>query len=653
MAATAGFRAFISYSHADREVARWLQRAIETYRVPRALVAGGLPAKLYPVFRDSTDLRAGTDLKAAIRDALLASEALIVVCSPGAAASPYVDLEIRTFASAYPTRPILAVIADGDPAVGTPRCCFPQALTERGHEPGAADLRPGRDSRRSVRLKTVAGLLGVDVVALAQRDHHRRMLRLRWLVLAALVLAAAMGTLWVRAERARREAELQRAAAERSVEFMVGDLRTKLEPLGKLSILDAVATQAFDYYQRQRHTDLSPDSEARRARVLRMLGEIRSQEGDLDAALANYRAAATSTAALLAANPDDPQRIFDHAQSVFYIGDLARQQHRPDTAEAAFREYRRLSVQLVHIDPAKIEWQLELGYSATNLGAVLLDRGNNQAAEAQFRGALATFLAVTKAKPNDLEPKLELAQARAWLADPLTRRGRYADALAQLTEERRLYERLLSKSPDDKQVAARLLDVDIAQVGIEVARRDLKAAEIMSSTAVKTAQALLNGDPPNHEWANLLAGALLARAKILPFEEGSVAQRLEKLARLSAEMPVRALSQPAVRSEAAQIDLIEAILRASQHDCTAAIAAARRAEASASLASVRLLWKSNVLRNRAREVIARCFLEDGQSALAGGVAQQMISDLRRRYEDDVELRRLKDFASSVLVGRAA
>jgi hypothetical protein len=32
------YRAFISYSHADEEWAKWLHKALETYRVPKHLV---------------------------------------------------------------------------------------------------------------------------------------------------------------------------------------------------------------------------------------------------------------------------------------------------------------------------------------------------------------------------------------------------------------------------------------------------------------------------------------------------------------------------------------------------------------------------------------------------------------------------------------
>jgi hypothetical protein len=54
--------AFISYSHRDRQWGNWLHRAIETYKVPKALVGGDVPARLFPVFRDREELAGAADL---------------------------------------------------------------------------------------------------------------------------------------------------------------------------------------------------------------------------------------------------------------------------------------------------------------------------------------------------------------------------------------------------------------------------------------------------------------------------------------------------------------------------------------------------------------------------------------------------------------
>src|SRR5690606_19742817 len=109
----------------------------------------------------------------------------VVVCSPAAVASPWVDAEIAYFRRTYPQRPVLAFVVDGDPGID-PRVDAPQAALplrlalldpddpggELG-EPLAADARAVADGFTSAFFKLAAGLLGVRYDDLRQRDHRR------------------------------------------------------------------------------------------------------------------------------------------------------------------------------------------------------------------------------------------------------------------------------------------------------------------------------------------------------------------------------------------------------------------------------------------------------------------------------------------------
>ena len=97
------YKAYISYSHRDDKWASWLHGVLESYRVPRKLVGmptdiGEVPARVKPVFRDRDDLSSATDLVGVVQQALSNSENMIVVCSPAAVASHWVNEEIRQFA---------------------------------------------------------------------------------------------------------------------------------------------------------------------------------------------------------------------------------------------------------------------------------------------------------------------------------------------------------------------------------------------------------------------------------------------------------------------------------------------------------------------------------------------------------------------------
>ena len=154
------YRAFISYSHADTKFAAWLQKAIETWRVPPRLRKRLGLANLSPVFRDRSDLSAASSLPESITQSQMSSAVLLVVCSPDAAKSDWVSREIERFRELQPTAPIIPIIADG-----VPPNCFPPALLHdasgKAVEPIAADARKGFDGRRDALLKIIAGMLNV------------------------------------------------------------------------------------------------------------------------------------------------------------------------------------------------------------------------------------------------------------------------------------------------------------------------------------------------------------------------------------------------------------------------------------------------------------------------------------------------------------
>ena len=263
----AKYWAFISYSHRDTKVAAALQRALETYRLPRRLVGtrtavGEVPAFLKPAFRDRDEMEAGADLKATVREALAQSRWLVIVCSPEAARSPWVNREIIEFKKLLGEPRVLACIVAGEPfASRVPgreaEECFPDALryalTPEGLpqgeelEPIAADLRPQGDGEHLAMLKLVAGMVGVGVVELVRRDAQRRARRMATIAAASVAGMAVMAVLTVMAVQSRIEAQSQRAQAEDLLEFMLGDLRKKLDPVGRLDVLDAVGEKALGY----------------------------------------------------------------------------------------------------------------------------------------------------------------------------------------------------------------------------------------------------------------------------------------------------------------------------------------------------------------------------------------------------------------------
>jgi formylglycine-generating enzyme required for sulfatase activity len=118
-----------------------------------------------------------------IDKALSESVALVVVCSPNAVDSPWVQHEIDHFVAAGRRDRIFAIIPDTAPlfddsgADATPLCLpivFHDAAEGGGMAILAADSRKGRDGFRNACFKLVAGMIGVRPGQIIDRDRRRR-----------------------------------------------------------------------------------------------------------------------------------------------------------------------------------------------------------------------------------------------------------------------------------------------------------------------------------------------------------------------------------------------------------------------------------------------------------------------------------------------
>ena len=575
------YKAFISYSWSDKKWAGWLHHALETYHTPKELVgqptASGttVAARLHPIFKDREEEAAGHGIAAAIEAGMGASEYLIVICSPRSAKSKWVSKEIAWFKRNRDPRKILAVVVDGEPGASfmpghEEEECFPQTLLFevdenlavtgiREDSPLAADARYEGDGKHGAKLKIAAAMLGVGLDDLIKRDERRQRQRTRIIVTASLALAAVMTVLAAvaitsrnAAVAARTEAEYQRGEADGLIEFMLTDLRKRLDAVGRLDALDAVGARALKYYAGQKPSYLDATALGRRSRALHLVGEVRNLRGDSESALVAFRQAATATKELLARHPENPERIFDHAQSVFWVGYIAYERGQSKEAETQFREYKRLAERLIRLDPKKPEWQMERSYAEGNLGILLFDQGRYAEAEPAFATGLRLVEAVATTQPKDTARQLEIGVAINWLAVARANLHRTEDALALRKREIALYQNVLSSDPGNTN-AKRLLGVAWNEVGGIYAlqgRTDLALEACDISLAIF--KQLRKIEPKNTEWQEIELRSLDWRASTL-FDMGRIAQ--SRQAHQAAVQSLNALAASDPTNAAWNIDL--------------------------------------------------------------------------------------------------
>ena len=212
MQQTYKYFAFISFQSGDAREAVRLQHAIESYRLPAVLCKqdSALPRRIKPLYCYINDMHAGEELMQELKSRMEQSRYLIVVCSPRAAQSTYINSGIDYFVSLGRRDSIIPIIVEGVPYSGDPATeCFPEAL--RRHFPKNAD--PLKDhsilginiheqgvSRRKAynraMLMVVARMLQLDFDGLLLRDKQRRRKRTVLAALFSLMLGMAFWMTW-------------------------------------------------------------------------------------------------------------------------------------------------------------------------------------------------------------------------------------------------------------------------------------------------------------------------------------------------------------------------------------------------------------------------------------------------------------------------
>jgi len=461
------YKAFISYSHQDQAWGAWLQRALEGYRVPKRLVGtegafGEISRRLAPVFRDREDLSSASDLSAQVKEALEASESLIVICSPASANSSWVNEEIGYFRRLGREDRVFALIVDGDPQSSAPeQRCFPSALTTHPdgtpREPLAADVRKWADGKLLAKLKIIAGVLGLRLDDLRRRDMQRRQRVWMASMGGAMAIAVAMAILAIVAVTARNSAENRREHAEELVGYMVGDLKNKLDEVGRLDILEGVGGRVSEYLQTLDPDEVTDESLIQQAKVWRQLGEVSMEQTDLTGALEAFTNSLNILLELHRRNPAAAQFVFELGQADFWVGYVYLESGDFDKAESALNDYLAWAYHLNELEPGRPEWLIEQSYAHSNLAALINRRGGGDVEPAlvHLREAVKINREVLELAPNNSTYLSEYGEAIAWLADTQLLTCDLGGALTSRQENVDIAARLMAGAPANSNFRSR------------------------------------------------------------------------------------------------------------------------------------------------------------------------------------------------------
>ena len=564
MIATFKFCAFLSYSHADTGVAMRVHNRLEGFHIDKELVGrvtatGPIPKALRPIFRDRNDFDAGSSLGAETSAALDGSAAFILLASPHAAHSKYVNEEVRLFKSRHPDRPLIPLIVDGEP--GNPQNeCFPStlrfavtpdgAITDTAEDALAADLREEGDGFELALAKVVARLIGLapdDVYRRAERE-RRRQNRLRAAVaatIASLVIAGG-GLFWQSHQQKQTLAEITALVdkyslvtpAQAAVPGARASLTQAISAIAEGAATDPRYAKALDLLKAGKPNEAEP--------LLKAVAEDKEKRADKDArdAAAAYRNLASIAAVsdpgrareyyarAARLDPTDVSGMLrngwfqeqagqlDAAQAAyarviaaakpgaddddlvwakFGMGDIEQQRGDLGAALATYHETETISDRLAKADPGDAGWQRALSVSYERIGDVQVAQGNLPAALNSYQASFVIRDRLAKANPGAVSQR-ELSVSYNKVGDVRMAQGNLPAALTSYQADLAIIERLAKADPGNAGWQ-RDLSVSHDNVGeVQVAQGNLPAALTSYQASLAIRGSLAKADPANAGW---------------------------------------------------------------------------------------------------------------------------------------------------------
>jgi serine/threonine protein kinase len=344
-----------------------------------------------------------------------------------------------------------------------------------------------------------------------------------------------------RAESARTLAERRRAAAEKLVDFMVSDMRDRLDAVGQLALMSGLGSNVRDYY-----ADLSdlpggmlPADVERMARALDILGAAERQSGDLDAALATFQDARSRLRELVRREPDAPETPLRQgaiAHATVLIGQIYQARGKIDDALAAYQDAASVYAEARGAAPRDRDLLRGAADAHDRIGDLLRNRGAAEDAIGEYGRARdlrqdAIDLGGGATDPMSADEamavRFDLSTSDMKLGSAEQARGATRAALDHYRAAVKRREELVESAPDRLAFQHGLSYVRSVLGDLLRETGALSEARAAYEAALASLELLVRRDPDNTEWRRD-RGNVLANIGFVLYDLGDPETALER-----------------------------------------------------------------------------------------------------------------------------
>jgi len=311
---------------------------------------------------------------------------------------------------------------------------------------------------------------------------------------------------------ARVEAEASRERAEGLTDFMLTRLREQLKPIGRLKLLDEVASEALEYYNSVGRANLGPEALRKQSIALFNIGDVSRDTGRSDEALSAYESALERRLSLAQAAPNDARAAVDVIATRNAIARLYLQRGDLPRAEEESRVALRASEALAARVPDNTDNARQLATCHTNLALIQMEQGKPDAATTSIREAISVSEGAFAKKPTERDLQVDCAAGYSNLGLILQRSGDPQGAIAAHRQALALREDIETAQPTNTANQFSMARTLLALVPLHGMRGEMDLAREASDRALALLERLVAIDPLNLEWQQGLSAALNVQA---------------------------------------------------------------------------------------------------------------------------------------------
>jgi len=303
-----------------------------------------------------------------------------------------------------------------------------------------------------------------------------------------------------------------RVNAENLISFILFDLKDKLEPLGKLELLNIVADKTLQYFELSGTENLAGKALIQWVEALHILGDVNISKNKFIIAESYFKQ--TETALQLALKKDEKnEKLLElYMLTNYWLGYSAYLQLDYQTAEPYLTRYLKYANELFSLYP-KVEWHLEISYALNNLGSLAEKSHQLDLASSYFEQSAQIKLQLIESQPNDYSLRIDLADTLSWQSNLQAKSGNLTLAISYLQKALSQVEKNHSEKEHFKNIE-HLYSLQHKLALLYFEHGDLPNASKYSNIAQKNIAKLIYNDNDNFYFKNDLLWSQLLSIRI-------------------------------------------------------------------------------------------------------------------------------------------